>query len=127
MSISKNSQNITNDEYNHTDFDFESLPKLVRDNIPTIIHQKHGILPETSILNDEDFEKYLRRKLVEESLEALNAEKTEDLTLEIADIYEVLDTLISLKNITKEDIYTAQTQKRNKNGGFNQKILLISK
>jgi predicted house-cleaning noncanonical NTP pyrophosphatase (MazG superfamily) len=127
MPISNKSQNITNYEYNHTDFDFESLPKLVRDNIPTIIHEKHGTLPETLILNDDGFEKYLKRKLVEESLEALNTEKTEDLTLEIADIYEVLDSLIEFKKIDKKKILETQTQKRNKNGGFKQKILLISK
>ena len=98
--------------------------KLVRDKIPEIIAQDNEI-PKTRILDDKEFVKELFKKLIEESQEAVktNGDKQE-LTKEIGDIYEVLDTLIEYFNLDKQEILDLQNTRRKKRGGFKEKFFL---
>jgi predicted house-cleaning noncanonical NTP pyrophosphatase (MazG superfamily) len=65
--------------------------KLIRDKIPEII-EASGDVCETRILEDEEFQIELKKKLVEKSKEVLNSPK-EKLTDELADVLEIIYTL----------------------------------
>ncbi|MBC9785736.1 nucleoside triphosphate pyrophosphohydrolase [Heliobacterium chlorum] len=94
--------------------------KLVRDRIPEIIIQA-GKQPETRVLDDEEYSKMLREKLMEEVQEYLTSGDVE----ELADILEVMLSLSKLHGATWADVETIAERKRAERGGFQEKILLI--
>jgi predicted house-cleaning noncanonical NTP pyrophosphatase (MazG superfamily) len=96
--------------------------KLIRDKIPEII-KGSGDICETRILNDQDFEVELRKKLVEESKEVLNCPK-EELINELADILEIINSLADNNQIKIEDVEKEMKLKRERRGGFDKKIFL---
>ncbi len=97
--------------------------KLVRDKIPEMILNK-GSVPETEILNDEDFLKYLNKKLVEEAQEVVDAKDIESKKEELADVLEVIYELALKEGISLEDVEKVRLRKREVRGGFTSKILL---
>lgn len=98
--------------------------KLVRDYIPEII-KNSGNDCETEILSDEDYQQALRKKLIEEATEAATA-SPEELVKELADLYEVIDTLIASNGLDEKNIRSQQEQRRKERGGFQDKIQLIA-
>jgi predicted house-cleaning noncanonical NTP pyrophosphatase (MazG superfamily) len=98
--------------------------KLVRDRVPEII-KNSGNNCETKILSDEEYQQALRKKLIEEATEAATA-SPEELVKELADLYEVIDTLIASNGLDETNIRSQQEQRREKRGGFQDKIQLIS-
>lgn len=93
--------------------------KLVRDKIPQII-EREGMRAIIDILDDEEFEVFLERKLDEEVKEYHKSKEAE----ELADILEVLITLAKLKGLSFADLVDLQTKKAVRRGGFSKKILL---
>ena len=67
--------------------------KLVRDNIPKII-ESDGKEFKIRILNDEEYELELRKKLIEEAKELFEAESIEQKIYELADIYEIIEYVL---------------------------------
>lgn len=96
--------------------------KLVRDNIPEIIESSGGVY-ETRILNNEEFEMELRKKLVEESNEVLNSSK-EELIGELADVLQLINNLAENNQLTMEDVQNEMKLKKEKRGGFDKKLFL---
>ena len=96
--------------------------KLVRDNIPEIIENSGGVC-ETRILNNEEFEMELRKKLVEESKEVLNSSK-EELVGELADVLQLINNLVKNNQLTMEDVQNEMKLKEEKRGGFDKKLFL---
>lgn len=95
--------------------------KLVRDKIPEII-KSSGKKPATRIADEQEYLKLLLNKLqeeVEEFRESLSKE-------ELADVYEVIDAIISNLNWDHNEIKQIQKEKREKRGGFSKKIILES-
>lgn len=93
--------------------------KLVRDNIPAIIHNQ-GDTPVARVLNESEYLAALDKKLNEEILEYL-----EDGSVgEICDILEVIDAICVARGITPDQITEAREQKRTQNGAFNKRIWL---
>lgn len=101
-----------------------SYNKLVRDKIPEII-KNNNETPITRILSDEEYKVELEKKLLEEYQEVLKASGNERLE-ELADMLEVMISLASLDDATLEDIIELADKKRNKRGGFKEKIFLES-
>lgn len=97
--------------------------KLVRDNIPSIIESNNEIAV-TKILNDEEYKKELLRKLSEECNEVINSKDNEEVLEELADLLEVMQALIKLENKSLEDVIDIALKKKNKRGGFENKIFL---
>lgn len=94
--------------------------KLVRDGILGII-EKSGEKPVFHIAkDDEEYEAALRKKFVEEAIEFYDNHSPE----ELADIYEVADTWLALKELSREQIEQLQREKREKRGGFQKRIIL---
>lgn len=103
-------------------------PKLVRDNIPEIIKTKTGAFPDTKILSaDEDYLKYILKKMIEESKELEHSLEKGNMKEELADIFELITSLLKLKGWTIEDIIDVQKEKRTRNGGFEKRILMLKK
>lgn len=87
--------------------------KLVRDNIIDIMKEDNEI-PNYHILKKSEYEKCLRSKLIEEGMELLNAKSRDDIIEEIADVYEVLYAIVSLKK-TDIDTFWMVVSKQNVN------------
>lgn len=97
--------------------------KLVRYKIPEII-ESNGEKPITRILSDEEYRIELEKKLLEEYKEVLKTENSEDRVEELADMLEVIISLAKLENKSLNDIIEIANNKREKRGGFNNKVFL---
>ncbi len=98
--------------------------KLVRDKIPQNLAKK-GINTQMSILQDEEYQKALNEKLLEEANEVVNSVTKEELTEEIADLMEVMESIIKNRNISLEEIKKVKEEKKATRGGFDDKVFLI--
>ena len=101
-----------------------SYEKLVRDKIPEII-RSNGEEPEIRILSDEEYKQELEKKLLEEYNEVLDATGASRIE-ELADMLEVMISLAALEEKTLDDIIAVADKKREKRGGFKEKIYLKS-
>ena len=97
--------------------------KLVRDKIPEKI-ARGGEIAITNNLADNELFEQLRIKLVEEAFEVLEAENANDLIQELADVLEVLDSIIKKQKINKKSVIIAKNRKREKIGGFQNGVIL---
>ena len=98
--------------------------KLVRDKIPEQIwHRGESII--TAQLHDDALVRALKEKLVEEAYELLDAKDLQSIVAELADIREVVDSLIQKLKVPEKEVAEEQTQKRHKRGGFSKGIVLV--
>jgi predicted house-cleaning noncanonical NTP pyrophosphatase (MazG superfamily) len=116
-------------EFVPTNYPVENeYPKLVRDNIPDIIKARTGIDPEQRIASDDaEFELFLLKKIVEEAIELQHSGEHNNLEEEIVDINQLIETLMRLRGKKAEEIRAIQEEKRSKNGGFEKRIIMLSK
>ncbi len=102
-------------------------PKLVRDKIPEIVRQK-GIEPAAqSAEGDQEYLEFILKKIVEEAQELSEAHSDSNIVEEIADVYEIIDALIALKELSKADILDVQNEKREKRGAFNDRLIMTKR
>lgn len=94
--------------------------KLVRDKIPEEINSMEGRKAKFRIMDDNEYIKELNRKLLEESNEFVEENDIE----ELADVMEVMESIMKIKNIQWEEVKKIQTKKRDKKGSFDRKIYL---
>lgn len=97
--------------------------KLIRDKIPEII-KAAGDEGKIKILPVKDFEKELKKKLVEEAKEVTNASK-EKITNELADVLELTKSIADHYKIKFSQVQRLQIEKRKKRGGFKKKLFLV--
>lgn len=97
--------------------------KLVRDCIPDII-QAAGQEYAIETMEEEEFHQALRAKLVEEAQEASTAVSTE-LVAELADLCEVMDTLMAVYGIDREAVLAEQKRREIERGSFSRRIRLL--
>lgn len=97
--------------------------KLIRDRIPEKIEESEGEY-ETRVLGEVEFERELKKKLVEESNELAKAPK-EELINELADVLELTKSIASHYKIPFSKVEKFQEEKRKKRGGFKKKLFLI--
>ena len=93
--------------------------KLVRDNIVEVI-KKNNEKPTFRYLSDEEYLQELHKKLYEEVDEFV----AEDDKEELADVLEVLYSIAKAKNIDLEEVEKIRLAKREKRGGFEDKLYL---
>lgn len=97
--------------------------KLVRDKIPESIAAR-GEDVVVYRLEQEALIVGLRRKLVEEAFEVMDASTAIQITEELADLREVMLALASRLNITEASIEAARERKKRGRGAFEQGLML---
>ena len=97
--------------------------KLVRDKIPEKI-ERNGEAAVTVQLEKSILGSFLKRKLVEESLEVLDAEDPDDIIAELADVLEVIDGILQQQGIDMQEVLMSKERKREKVGGFEKGVYL---
>jgi len=97
--------------------------KLVRDHIPELI-RREGRQCETQVASEEEFVSLLRSKLIEEAQEAATASDAE-MVKELADLLEVIDTLVAACNLDYDAICIKQAERRRDRGGFDKRLILL--
>ena len=99
--------------------------KLVGDNvIPRLIER--NIAFESRMLEDDDeFERELVKKVIEEAGEIRDSSDREELIKEIADLVDVVDALRKLNEISDEELAVALATRREKRGGFSKRQYVL--
>lgn len=97
--------------------------KLVRDNIPEIII-KNGDVPYFRMLNDDEYWECLLKKDNEELEEVKQAISIEERKKELADKLELIRAMAEFNGFTLQDIIEEANRKKEKNGGFEKRLLL---
>ena len=97
--------------------------KLIRDRIPEIL-KNNGKTAAIRSLRDTEFRKALLDKLAEEANECAEANNTEDIKDELADVQEVLNALAETFSISLEDVERRRSTKYEERGGFKERLFL---
>ncbi len=97
--------------------------KLIRDRIPDIIKADNHI-PKVYTLDQENYLIELKKKVIEESNELQTAINKKDILNELSDIQELIDAILKANSITKKELIEIQSKKREKRGGFSQRLFL---
>jgi len=95
--------------------------KLIRDKIPEII-EKSGKRCMVRTLGDKEYIENLNKKLQEELNEYYENEDVE----ELADLVELVHYILKYKEISIEEFENIRLQKKEKRGGFDKKLFLVS-
>lgn len=104
----------------------EVYNKLIRDRIPEII-ERDGKRAKTRILDDEDYKRELLKKLVEEAQETMETKgDKEKLTKEVGDILEIVDYLVKVFDLDRNEIEKVRQERKKSRGGFDKKLFLES-
>ena len=93
--------------------------KLIRDKIPEII-ESQGNTCVTEVLSEEKYLQMLHEKLSEELAEYRESQSLE----ELADLLEVMRAVVAARGYTWEELEAVRQQKRQKRGGFEDRLLL---
>jgi predicted house-cleaning noncanonical NTP pyrophosphatase (MazG superfamily) len=72
-------------------------------------------------LDDAEYDKELRKKLLEEAQEAARQSSRDNLITELADVFEVIHSLCDVHDISLNEIETAVSKKRADWGDFSQR------
>jgi predicted house-cleaning noncanonical NTP pyrophosphatase (MazG superfamily) len=98
--------------------------KLVRDKVLESIEGR-GERADSATLVGDALVQALKRKLVEEALETLDAKSGEDVLAELADVLEVVQSLSIALDLRASDLEAARTEKRLAKGGFEKGVMLL--
>ncbi|MBV8661014.1 MAG: nucleoside triphosphate pyrophosphohydrolase [Candidatus Dependentiae bacterium] len=100
--------------------------KLWRDNAAKQLEEQDGAVINRIILDDEEYNKQLGLKLIEEAHEVAAAKNKKELACEMGDVFEVLECLMKLHNISKDEVIAAQDKKRADRGSFLNREFVLS-
>ena len=98
--------------------------KLVRDRIPEII-RANGNKFNTEILDGAEYKKELQLKLKEELQEYLEAQEDSHAVEELADVLELIYSLVEVHHSSIEELEEVRREKREIRGGFDERVYLI--
>ena len=102
--------------------------KLVRDNVPEHI-RSNGEVPNTRVLDSEEYRRELLYKLIEEAEELRQAgfaPTDDEFRAKLADVAEVVDALMIEFTVSEDELSLLQEKKRSEKGGFKGKVFLES-
>lgn len=97
--------------------------KLIRDKIPEIIKARGGNY-KIKTISQKELKSLLRKKLVEESDEVVNAKKDE-LLAELADVVQIVKSISEIEGFSLLDVQKKMKEKAKTNGEFNKRIFLF--
>jgi predicted house-cleaning noncanonical NTP pyrophosphatase (MazG superfamily) len=96
--------------------------KLIRDNIPEIMDAK-GVGYSVRVLDEQEYIAKLNEKLQEE-LDEYHAAGEAEQVEELADLVELVYSILDAKGVSLEAFESIRLMKREKRGGFGKKLLL---
>lgn len=91
--------------------------KLWRDKAVDRLQQAGSII-HWERLNDHEFSRQLKEKLIEEAQEVSQVRTTKQLCEELADVLEVMNALCAAHGLTLNDVMAAREEKHAERGGF---------
>lgn len=97
--------------------------KLVRDKILEII-EASGDSYKARILGIGEYRKLLKKKLIEETREFVDAPK-KDLLKELADVLQLVKSIAEFEGISFKEIEAKRKEREKERGVFKKKIFLI--
>jgi predicted house-cleaning noncanonical NTP pyrophosphatase (MazG superfamily) len=97
--------------------------KLVRDKVISILESQNIEIFQKTI-DREEYIFALKKKLVEEAQEILEANSRDELLEEMSDVMEVMNYLSSSLEIPFEEIEAARIEKKSRGGGFNNMMYI---
>ena len=98
--------------------------KLIRDSIPEIV-KRAGWLPTVRTLERGEFLNALKKKVLEEAGELIQAKDKKGIIDEMVDLRELLDALALELKLKREELKKFQKIKRKNRGGFKKRLFLI--
>lgn len=97
--------------------------KLIRDNILKNMLGDSMQKPKYHVMEKEEYIKELKKKMLEEVQEFVNADN-EEILEEMADVEEIISYMLRVLGKTREDLNILGDEKRKKFGGFEDQIFL---
>lgn len=99
--------------------------KLIRDNIPNIIHSKHENCEVRRITDMQEFQQELFKKIKEEATSLSMTRTKEDFLEEYSDLMVVLETIIQQLDITNDEVMEVRTENLLRKGRYKQQNFLL--
>lgn len=97
--------------------------KLIRDNIPEIALKERGEVLDIRVAKQDEFEEFVRLKILEEAHEVFSAKTKAEVTEELADLMEVIKTLAMHHGVVNE-LFDKIDEKTKERGSFSRKLIL---
>lgn len=97
----------------------QEFDKLVRNKIPEVI-EENGEIPQTHLVDGEEYSERLIEKLEEEVAEYRESREID----ELADILEVVHAIRKDRGMTLEELQDKRSQKAEQRGCFDEGIVL---
>jgi len=97
--------------------------KLVRDKIVDGIKEA-GNIPHYKKLSNKAFVEELKKKILEEALEIPKTKDKAELVEELADLKEIIDSLLKSLAVSKKEIQIIQKEKNKKRGAFKKQLYI---
>lgn len=98
--------------------------KLVRDGVPEWIEKNGGVAEVKIVKNDDVYLSLLLQKLVEEAVEVSKAVDKEHLIEELGDVESVVDAILWISGVTREELEAQKKKKDKEKGKFKKRIFL---
>lgn len=95
--------------------------KLIRDNMPEIMEREGKKLITRVLTDDKEFIDALLRKMIEEIQEMRQGDDPKE---KISYLYEILEALIGVHGLSKEEIFETQKKRHEERGGFAKRLFL---
>jgi len=102
----------------------QEFNKLVRDKIPDKITSGGETVQKAKFTGD-DLIHLLKEKLVEESIEVLDSPDRNSIIEELADVSEVIDSILEKLGADRDELHDVQRAKHDKAGGFREGFVLL--
>lgn len=99
--------------------------KLVRDGIPGKIERNGGTFEVREMTDDAEFDRELRKKIVEEATELAKAATRDELQSEYADLMVVLDELLATHELSEADLSVSLEENVERKGKFKKRLFLV--
>ncbi len=94
---------------------------LIRNNRLKLM-ENSGLTVNYNILSNTEYIDELKKKIVEEAHEVLEAQSETEIKAELVDVMEVIDHLIDIYGFDRDEMNQLKLEKQQKIGTFNHKI-----